>query len=290
MSKKNVIISLSGGMDSSTLLLRCLKDYDTVTGISFDYGQKHKVELERAQSLIQYLGEKGYNIKYRQIQLNGLADLLNSALVQGGQDVPEGHYEQENMRETVVPNRNKIFASIAQAVALSVANEKGEQTDIALGLHAGDHAVYPDCRQEFRDADDAAFRMGNWDAERVGYFTPYLQGDKFTILQDGEVLCEELGLDFDEVYKRTNTSYKPIFFPYEINDFKGGKWYSDYKSASSVERVEAFIKLGRPDPAPYADETGPVTWEHVVAEVTKVLDNHNQPTQNGIKWVETRTF
>ena len=291
MSKKNVIISLSGGMDSSTLLLRCLKDYDTVTGISFDYGQKHRVELERAQSLVQYLSEKGYNIKYRQIQLNGLADLLNSALVQGGQDVPEGHYEQENMRETVVPNRNKIFASIAQAVALSVANEKGEQTDIALGLHAGDHAVYPDCRQEFRDADDAAFRIGNWDAERVGYFTPYLEGDKFTILQDGEVLCKELGLDFDEVYKRTNTSYKPIFIPYEsLTDTAPGKWYSDYKSASSVERVEAFIKLGRPDPAPYADESGPVTWEHVVTEVTKVLDNHKQPDPNVIKWVETRTF
>lgn len=275
MSKKNVIISLSGGMDSSTLLLRCLKDYDTVTGISFDYGQKHKVELERAQSLIQYLGEKGYNIKYRQIQLNGLADLLNSALVQGGQDVPEGHYEQENMRETVVPNRNKIFASIAQAVALSVANEKGEQTDIALGLHAGDHAVYPDCRQEFRDADDAAFRIGNWDAERVGYFTPYLQGDKFTILQDGEALCKELGLDFDEVYSRTNTSYKPIFIAYETHAFKGGKWYSDYKSASSVERVEAFIKLGRKDPAPYADETGPVTWEVARAAVEQVLEAHN---------------
>jgi 7-cyano-7-deazaguanine synthase len=284
MSKKNVIISLSGGMDSSTLLLRCLKDYDTVTGISFDYGQKHKVELERAQSLIQYLGEKGYNIKYRQIQLNGLADLLNSALVEGGQDVPEGHYEQENMRETVVPNRNKIFASIAQAVALSVANEKKEQTDIALGLHAGDHAVYPDCRQEFRDADDAAFRLGNWEAERVGYFTPYLKGDKFTILQDGEVLCEELGLDFDEVYKRTNTSYKPILLDIETTYSKDGvtywdnkkEWYSDYKSASSVERVEAFIKLGRKDPVLYADETGPVTWEHVVIEVTKVLDNHNK--------------
>lgn len=264
MSKKNVIISLSGGMDSSTLLLRCLKDYDTVTGISFDYGQKHKVELERAQSLVQYLGEKGYNIKYRQIQLNGLADLLNSSLVQGGQDVPEGHYEQENMRETVVPNRNKIFASITQAVALSVANEKVEQTDIALGLHAGDHAVYPDCRQEFRDADDAAFRIGNWDADRVGYFTPYLLTDKFGILQDGEVLCNELGVDFDEVYKRTNTSYKP---------YPSGN--SDYRSASSVERIEAFIKLGRKDPVQYEDETGPVDYEVARAAVEKVLAEHN---------------
>jgi 7-cyano-7-deazaguanine synthase len=218
-------------------------------------------------------------INYRQIQLNGLVDLLDSALVTGGDDVPEGHYAEENMKATVVPNRNKIFASIVQAVALSVANKTGENCDIAMGIHAGDHAIYPDCRQEFRDADDHAFRMGNWDAERVGYFTPYLEGDKFTILQDGEVLCGELGLDFNEVYKRTNTSYKPLYheFAYEdgtdIVEVKG--WFSDYKSASSVERVEAFIKLGRPDPAPYADEEGPVTWEHVVAEVSKVLENHN---------------
>jgi 7-cyano-7-deazaguanine synthase len=132
-----------------------------------------------------------------------------------------------------------------------------------MGIHAGDHAIYPDCRQEFRDADDAAFRIGNWEAERVGYFTPYLEGDKFTILQDGEVLCTELGLDFDEVYKRTNTSYKP---------YPSGN--SDYKSASSVERVEAFIKIGKKDPVIYEDETGIVSWEHVVNEVTKTLENH----------------
>jgi len=287
MSKKHVVVSLSGGMDSSTLLLRCLKEFDSVTAISFDYGQKHRVELERAQSLVDYLNTKDQKVNYRQIQLNGLVDLLDSALVTGGEDVPEGHYAEDNMKATVVPNRNKIFASITQAVALSVANRTGETCDIAMGIHAGDHAIYPDCRQEFRDADDAAFRMGNWDAERVGYFTPYLQGDKFTILQDGEVLCEELGLDFNEVYSRTNTSYKPIYY---CQGDEHGEWYSDYKSASSVERVEAFIKLGRPDPAPYADETGPVTWEHVVTEVTKVLNNHNQPTVNGINWVETRTY
>jgi 7-cyano-7-deazaguanine synthase len=287
MSKKHVVVSLSGGMDSSTLLLRCLKEYDSVTAISFDYGQKHRVELERAQSLVDYINSRKFlsdrprpfeNVNYRQIQLNGLVDLLDSALVTGGEDVPEGHYAEDNMKATVVPNRNKIFASITQAVALSVANRTGETCDIAMGIHAGDHAIYPDCRQEFRDADDAAFRMGNWEAERVGYFTPYLEGDKFTILQDGEALCEELGLDFDEVYSRTNTSYKPIFIPEgtgNIEEGFKGTWYSDYKSASSVERVEAFIKLGRKDPAPYADETGPVTWEHVVAEVTKVLDNHN---------------
>ena len=288
-NRKHVVISLSGGMDSSTLLLRCLKKYDTITAISFDYGQKHRVELERAQSLVDYIND-GYDseaenipyskINYRQIQLNGLADLLNSALVTGGDEVPEGHYAEENMKATVVPNRNKIFASITQAVALSVANRTGETCDIAMGIHAGDHSIYPDCRAEFRDADDYAFRMGNWDADSVGYFTPYLEGNKFTILQDGEMLCEELGLDFNEVYKRTNTSYKPIwhnlaFVNNESEIVDCSDWFSDYKSASSVERVEAFIKLGRKDPVAYADETGPVTWEHVVNEVTKVLENHN---------------
>jgi 7-cyano-7-deazaguanine synthase len=177
--------------------------------------------------------------------------------------VPEGHYEQDNMKETVVPNRNKIFASLTQAVALSIANEKQEQTDIALGVHAGDHQVYKDCRQEFRDADDAAFRAGNWDHERVGYFTPYLETDKFGILQDGEQLIQELGIEFDEVYKRTNTSYKP---------YPSGN--SDYKSASSVERVEAFIKLGRPDPVVYEDEDGIAPWDKVVSHVTKTIEDY----------------
>ena len=273
---KHAVVSLSGGMDSSTLLLRALSEYDSVTAISFDYGQKHRVELDRAQSLVEYINgqchleedakivDYPHFVNYRQIKLDGLVDLLNSALVQGGDDVPEGHYEQDNMKETVVPNRNKMFASIVQAVALSKANATKEQVDICLGIHAGDHAIYPDCRQEFRDADDAAFRIGNWEAERVGYFTPYLNTDKLGILKDGLVLCEKLGLGFDEVYSRTNTSYKP---------FASGN--SDYKSASSVERIEAFIALGRPDPVQYEDETGPVAWEVARDSVAKVLAEHS---------------
>jgi 7-cyano-7-deazaguanine synthase len=288
---KHVVVSLSGGMDSSTLLLKCLKEYDTVTAISFDYGQKHRVELDRAQSLVEYINnqyewkeksiEYPYIVNYRQIHLFGLMDLLDSALVTGGDDVPEGHYAEDNMKATVVPNRNKIFASITQAVALSVAQRTGETCDIALGIHAGDHAIYPDCRQEFRDADDEAFRLGNWGSEKVGYFTPYLEGDKFTILQDGEKLCQALGLKFDEVYSRTNTSYKPIWKPNQKLSGISGNWYSDFKSASSVERVEAFIKLGRPDPVEYAyvDDKGevvPVSWHYVVSAVEKVLNDYNK--------------
>jgi 7-cyano-7-deazaguanine synthase len=277
--KKQAVLSLSGGMDSSTLLLHLLANGYEVTCLSFDYGQKHRVELERAQSLVDYLNDKAiqpnldgelrkmfFKIKYGVIKLDGLAPMLNSALVEGGNEVPEGHYEQENMKETVVPNRNKIFSSIIQAVALSKANELNTDVYISLGIHAGDHAIYPDCRQEFRDIDHQAFVEGNWNAERVKFYTPYLNGNKFTILEDGKECCDQLGLDFNEVYRRTNTSYKPIKH--------NGEWYSDYKSASSVERVEAFLKLGLPDPVEYADETGPVIWEYVAEEVNKVLKEY----------------
>jgi 7-cyano-7-deazaguanine synthase len=275
---KQAVLSLSGGMDSSTVLLHLLANGYEVTALSFDYGQKHRVELDRAQSLVDYINEnaiqsnldgelmKRYSrVKYGVIKLNGLAPMLNSALVEGGDEVPEGHYEQENMKETVVPNRNKIFSSVIQAVALSIANEKQTDVQIAMGIHAGDHAIYPDCRQEWRDIDYQAFLEGNWDADRVRYITPYLNGDKFDILKDGLDCCEKLGLEFNEVYRNTNTSYKPI----DIN----GTWYSDYKSASSVERVEAFLKVGIPDPVLYADKSGPVSWDVVQKHVKQVLEN-----------------
>ena len=283
---KKAVLSLSGGMDSSSLLLHLLANGYEVTALGFDYGQKHKVELERAKSLVEYIND-GYDseaenityhkVKYQVIKLDGLQQLLNSALVTGGADVPEGHYEQDNMKATVVPNRNKIFSSLIQAAALSIATKNigddctvGQPVEIAMGIHAGDHAIYPDCRQEFRDADFEAFKAGNWDSDLVSVYTPYLEVNKFDILVDGLKSCEALGLDFDEIYKRTNTSYKPIFIRHSWSDTQGN-WYSDYKSAASVERIEAFIKLGRPDPVEYADETGPVSWQFAKTQVEKVL-------------------
>ena len=288
--KKQAVLSLSGGMDSSTLLLHLLANGYEVTALSFDYGQKHKVELERAKSLVDYINsycvvdeesktaEYPYFVKHQVIKLDGLQQLLNSALVEGGKDVPEGHYEQDNMKETVVPNRNKIFSSLIQAVALSVAI-KGEKQEvhIALGIHAGDHAIYPDCRLEFRDIDMEAFRAGNWDSELVNFYTPYLHTDKFGILKDGEKCCEALCIDFNEVYARTNTSYKPMLHTVNLDNGMGYEgWFSDYKSAASVERIEAFIKLGRPDPVEYADETGPVSWQTAKAHVEQVLLEHKK--------------
>jgi len=287
---KQAVLSLSGGMDSSTLLLHLLANGYEVTALSFDYGQKHSVELERAKELVEYINSKCEDgpkenpniwkyvpVKYQVIKLDGLSQLLNSALVTGGAEVPEGHYAEENMKATVVPNRNKIFSSIIQAVALSIAEAKDTEVHIAMGIHAGDHAIYPDCRQEFRDIDYDAFVAGNWGAEKVTYYTPYLESDKFGILQDGEKCCETLGIDFDEVYKRTNTSYKPIKHVIFYDDETSSEeWFSDYKSASSVERVEAFIKLGIKDPVSYADEFGPVTWEFVKEYVSSVLDEYQK--------------
>jgi 7-cyano-7-deazaguanine synthase len=256
--KKQAVLSLSGGMDSSTVLLYLLEKGYEITALSFDYGQKHNVELERASELIQYLIEHYQPVKYQRITLQGLVSLLDSNLVKGGEDVPEGHYEEDNMKDTVVPNRNKMFSSIIQAVALSIAQQKECEVKIAMGIHAGDHAIYPDCRQEFRDADYEAFKIGNWDAKKVTYITPYIDGTKYDILKDGLYCCEKLGLDFDEVYKRTNTSYKP--------DAEGR---SDYKSASSVERIEAFLKLDRKDPVEYIDG-----WETAKNHVEKLLAEH----------------
>ena len=290
--KKQAVLSLSGGMDSSTLLLHLLANGYEVTCLSFDYGQKHNVELERAKDLVKYINnspnrlfhhdhapngfEEAYPlVKHQVIKLDGLSELLNSALVTGGEDVPEGHYAEENMKATVVPNRNKIFSSIIQAVALSIAEQKNTDCAIAMGIHAGDHAIYPDCRQEFRDADFKAFEMGNWGAEKVYHYTPYLNTDKFGILEYGDSCCECLHLSFDEVYKRTNTSYKPIYWTWtDVNGEICSKWYSDYKSASSVERIEAFMKLGKPDPVEYADEEGPTTWKIVTNHVKQILENH----------------
>jgi len=289
-NKKQAVLSLSGGLDSSTLLLHLLANGYEVTALSFDYGQKHSVELERAKELVNYLNnnnliktdkpvwdERFPKVNYQVIKLDGLSQLLNSALVTGGAEVPEGHYAEENMKATVVPNRNKIFSSITQAVALSIAEAKNTECVIALGLHSGDHTIYPDTTEEFRQADLHAFKVGNWGSEKVDFYAPYMEGNKFTILQDGEKCCEILELDFNEVYKRTNTSYKPIqHIVYDDYDNPSVEWFSDYKSASSVERVEAFIKLGRPDSVQYADEYGPVTWEFVKEYVSSVLDEYTK--------------
>jgi 7-cyano-7-deazaguanine synthase len=273
---KYAVLSLSGGMDSSTLLLHLLANDFQVRAISFDYGQKHKIELNRVRLLTSYLDQHKLQVSHTFFDLKDLNKITQSNLMQGGEEIPEGFYAEDNMKLTVVPNRNKIFSSIIQAAALSIKDraKPEDQVVIAMGIHSGDHAIYPDCRQEFRDLDLKTFHVGNWGADGIVYYTPYLEVGKYEILKDGQESCKRLGLDFDEVYRRTFTSYKPIYSK------KYQRWYSDYKSGSSVERILAFHELGVPDPNIYSDETGEkIAWDIVVAHALKLKEEFENKTE-----------
>lgn len=251
-------MALSGGMDSSSLLIRLVNDGYNVTALSFDYGQKHRVELDRAASLIEYLKENGYDVRHQLIDLKSATALFESDLLESGGEVPQGHYEEENMKATVVPNRNAMFASLLYGTALSIATAKETNAAVVLGVHSGDHAIYPDCRPEFYRALEHAFALGNWGSERVSFLLPYLEMDKTTILQDAITSCEGLGLDFDEVMVRTITSYSP-------ND----DGVSDGRTGSDVERILAFHSIGRQDPIPYRK-----SWDDVLADALETERNH----------------
>ncbi len=253
--KKLAVLSLSGGMDSTCLLIHLLALGNEVHCISFDYGQKHKVELERAKANVQYLTEKGFKVSHQIMDLSSVMGGFESALTTPGIEVPEGHYEQENMKMTVVPNRNAIFSSIVYGYALSLATKFGVNVNISLGIHSGDHAVYPDCCPEFRTALEHAFKIGNWDSEKVSYYVPYLEGNKTSILEDCLTNCTALNLDFDTVLGNTNTSYNP--------DSEGR---ASGKSGADIERIEAFINIGRKDPVEYQE-----SWEIVKSHAIEVL-------------------
>jgi 7-cyano-7-deazaguanine synthase len=298
------VISLSGGMDSSTLLLHLLSNEYECTCISFDYGQKHKVELERATELVEYLntikntivenGDKPiyYPVTHQIIKLDGLSNLLVSGLVDNdSMEMKKGHYAHENALTTVVPNRNAIFSSITYAVALSIVKRTGEPCKIALGTHMGDFdnnkqsGIYPDCSEEFRQAIEHAFKIGNWDSDKVDYYAPYNITDKTGVLKDGIKCCEKLGLDYKEIYKRTNTSYAPIYvggFDSMNNPLPGyNQWYSDYKSGSSIERIISFIKLGLEDPVQYVEDNGEfVLWEFVKNYALKIEEEFRRDNPN----------
>ena len=237
-------------MDSTSLLLNLLAKGTTVYGLSFDYGQKHKIELQRLDDNLKYLKSQGHTVAWNTLDMSQLGDLFYSALTNGDWAVPQGHYEQANMKETVVPNRNAIFSSIAYGYALSVATREKTNVDFCLGVHSGDHAIYPDCRPEFYQAIVKAFELGNWDSERVRLYLPYLDGDKLTILQDAATSIEKLGLDFDTVFRNTITSYQP--------DDAGR---SHGQTGSDVERILAFHQFGRQDPIEYTQP-----WEVVLAQ------------------------
>ena len=237
---KYAAMALSGGMDSTGLLMHLLADGPQVHALSYDYGQKHSLELDRAKANINYLKSKGITVSHRIVDLRSAMSVFHSALLDDSMDIPEGHYEEEQMKQTVVPNRNAIFSSVLYGYALSIALKQDQEVKIALGVHSGDHEIYPDCRPEFYGALENAFQIGNWSSDKVSFYLPYIGGNKETILKDAEKCLDRLGLDFNTVFANTNTSYDP--------DDMGR---SSGKSGADIERILAFHAVGRADPVPY---------------------------------------
>ena len=245
---KNSVISLSGGLDSTSLLLNLINRKDKIYAISFNYGQKHKIELEKAHLNVKYLNSKGFDINHKTLDISDAMEILNSSLTNKNENIPKGYYKEKNMKSTVVPNRNAIFTSFAYAYAISINKESSSEVDIALGVHAGDHEIYPDCRIEFYNKLFDAFKTGNWDADNINYYLPYLEYTKTDILKDALNICKKLNLNFGSIFKNTITSYNPN---------KNG--ISDGKTASDVERILAFHELGMKDPLNYTE-----SWENVL--------------------------
>jgi len=265
MKKKYAVVAVSGGMDSTSLLLHLLREGYTVKVVSFYYGQKHKIELERLKKNIEYITNSiKTKIDHNIIDISSVMKYSSSALTKESQEVPKGHYEEEQMKATVVPNRNAIFTSIIYSYALSIALETNSKVILALGVHSGDHAIYPDCRPEFYEALINSFKIGNWESEKVELYLPYLNGDKLSILQDADDSCKEFSIDFDIIMGNTCTSYDPT---------EDG--LSSGKTGSDIERILAFYEFGRKDPVPYVNG-----WEYALENALKVKNDYENKSKN----------
>lgn len=240
---KKAIISLSGGLDSTCLLMELLsKDYE-VKSYSFDYGQKHRIELEKVQKNIKFLQDKGFKVSHQIINLRDVFSDSNSSLHEGGSAIPHGYYTEENQKSTVIENRNVIFSSIIFGKALSWANKTNEHVDITLGIHSGDHSIYRDCRPESQEAAEYLYKISNWGSERVDYIAPFVNIDKSEVLRRGVEAMKKLNFtdsDINSVLLNTHTCY-------DVNE----KGESCGQCGSCRERLEAFEKNNMKDPIPY---------------------------------------
>ena len=220
---KKAVVILSGGMDSTTLLYDVLAQGYEVKALSFNYNQRHNIELEMAEKTCKQLG-----VEHKILDLSVLNEVAPSALTRKEISVPEGHYEDENMKQTVVPNRNMVLISLAASYAIGI------KADVLFyGAHGGDHAIYPDCRPEFVEKMKSVVEIADW--HKVTLEAPYLPLDKGDIAIKGK----ELGVD----YSKTWTCYNPQI----IN----GEYRACGKCGSCQERLEAFEKAGMKDPIEY---------------------------------------
>lgn len=215
MSRESIVLVYSGGLDSTVLLHYLLKEKGmNVSALSFHYGQKHQKELEIARRNCEE-----FHVLHKMVELP-MSSLLESTLLSSGGEIPEGHYEEESMKQTVVPMRNLIFVSIAAGYASSEGIGK-----IALAVHGGDHAIYPDCRSEFFESLQKTLHLSDWN--KVDIEVPFLTWKKDEIVKKGL----ELNVDFSQTW----TCYKGLNRPCG-------------KCGSCVERHEAFEKNNAKDP------------------------------------------
>jgi len=216
------VVALSGGIDSATTMVWLLRNGYDVIPVRFIYGSKHnQYELRAAWRIANYFGFTPIDIDLTQVMSN-----FQSNLLQGGGDIPEGHYTDSTMSQTVVPARNIIFLSILAGLAGSYS-----ASTIALGIHQGDHAIYADCRTEFYKAMDTAIFLGT--DKQVQIKAPFVEHDKTAII--------EWGLEYGVPYGLTRTCYKD----HEVACGKCG---------ACVERLLAFNELGVVDPIIYEEK------------------------------------
>ena len=219
MSKALVVFS--GGLDSTTLLYYAIKHFDEVETLSFTYGSKHNdIEHEYALKTCEKL-----NIKNTLISLDFISQYFKSDLLKSGGDIPEGMYNEENMKSTVVPFRNGIMLAIAAGFA-----ESNDIDVLLLGNHSGDHAIYPDCRPEFIANIAGAIREGT--EKRIQVISPFCDMTKTDIVKLGA----ELGVDYSLTY----------------SCYKGGKKHCG-KCGTCTERKESFEQAGVKDPTEYEE-------------------------------------
>jgi 7-cyano-7-deazaguanine synthase len=180
---KKLIVLTSGGMDSATLLYHLKSESKDLRALSIDYGQRHRKEIGCAKILADKL-----HIEHRSVDLTSVTALFGSnSLTDSARDVPDGHYEEEQMKQTVVPNRNMIMLSVAIAWAIS-----SDFDAVAYAAHSGDHAIYPDCRPEFADAMDMVTGLCDW--KKISLHRPFVNMDKIQIAELGHGLEYHLNI------------------------------------------------------------------------------------------------
>ena len=202
------ILSLSGGLDSTALLLHLLeRGYDIHT-ISYYYGQKNKVELDGLARILHYLEYQQYAIENQRIDLSSVFKSFNSSLTRSDIDVPTGTTDESKMKMNFVPNRNAIFSSVLYGFAVSIAKDYDTQIDVCLGVHAGDgNIIPPDCTPEFYEKLEDAFKIGNVNTENINYYLPYVNKKKYEIIEDAKNICDKLGLDFNYIFENSISCY-----------------------------------------------------------------------------------